>query len=114
MAHYSVAAAGNKNILSCWAITLRLFAGNVLAERTAEIEENYVIIIALIFFRMRWEGGGEFDTGKSERGAGDWSFFFSPVLCAKKWDCGEPSGSAIFLLSIPDRTAAPDTICQAI
>lgn len=54
MAHYSVAAAGNKNILSCWAITLCHFTGNVLAERMAKIEENYVIIIALIFFRMGW------------------------------------------------------------
>lgn len=54
-------------------------------------------------------GGGEFDKdGKSAEQA---SGFF--ILCAKE-DCRELARLTVFLLSNPDRTAAPDTICQAI
>lgn len=55
------------------------------------------------------EGGGEFykDGWSAEQVPG----FF--ILCAKT-DCGELARLTVFLLSNPDRIAAPDTICQAI
>lgn len=53
----------------------------------AEIEENYVIIIALIFFRMGWRE--EENLTQESLNAGQAIGFFSPsVLCAKSGTVG--------------------------